>query len=251
MRTARFLDPSGVVRYGEWTGEAIVADGRAFPVSAVEVLPPTEASKIVGVGPNYYSNIEHYGREEPDAPSDLLVFVKTMPHAAVAHGGTATLRQRGEFHYEAELGAVIGETCRNVTVNEAMDYVAGYTCVDEITNKGIPDGQYAGGNWIRSKSFDDSAPIGPAVATRDEVPDDATIDLRLNGEIRQQDSISNLIFSVADLVAEISTYLTLEPGDVIATGSPEGVDRLSDGDHVSVTIDGIGTLDHDVSIPSS
>lgn len=249
MRTARFLDQSGTVRTGRWTGDEIVTDAESFPVSAVNVLPPTKASKIVGVGPNYYSNIEHYGREEPASPADLVFFVKTMPHAAVGHGGTATLHPPGEFHFEAELGAVIGKSCRDVTSAEALEYVSGYTCVNEITNKGLPDSQYDVGNRLRTKSFDDSAPVGPAVTPLEAVPEDATIELRLNGEVRQRDKISNMIFNVEDLIAEISTYQTLEPGDVIATGSPEGVDRLSDSDHVAVTVDGVGTLEHDVDIP--
>lgn len=248
MRTARFRDRSGRVRTGEWTDGEIVTDGATYATGDVDVLPPSEVSKIVGVGPNYYSNVEHYGREEPESPADLLVFVKT-PNALVGHGDTATLRPPGEFHYEGELGVVIGERCSGVTPEQAMEYVAGYTCVDEITNKGVPESQYDPGNRIRSKSFDDSAPVGPAVATPESVPDDATLELRVNGEIRQHDDISQLVHPVPAIVAEVSTYLTLEPGDVVATGSPEGVDRLHDGDRVAVEISGVGTLEHDVSIP--
>lgn len=249
MRTARFRDSSGQVRTGEWKNGRIIADGEAYPVADVDVLPPSEPSKIVGVGPNYYSNIEHYGREEPTSPADLLVFVKTTPNALVGHGDTATLRPPGEFHYEGELGVVIGERCRGVSSEAAMKYVAGYTCVDEITNKGVPESQYDPGNRVRSKSFDDSVPVGPAVASPDSVPVDASLELRVNGEVRQRDNISQLIHPVSTLIAEISSYLTLEPGDIIATGSPEGVDRLADGDRVAVEIDGVGTLEHDVTIP--
>lgn len=249
MRTARFRGSDGTVRTGEWTDDEIVTDDGSFSVSAVDMLPPSDASNIFGVGPNYYSNIEHYGREEPETPFDLVVFVKTMPHAAVSHGETATLRPPGEYHFEGELGVVIGKRCHGVSREDAMEYVEGYTCVNEITNKGLPESQYDVRNRIRTKSIDDSAPVGPAIATPDEVPDDATLELRLNGTVRQHDSISNLIHPVPALIEEISTYLTLEPGDVIATGSPEGVDQLSDGDHVAVEIDGIGTLEHDVAIP--
>lgn len=251
MRTARFRDAQGTVRTGRWTGEEILTDDGTYPVSSVDVLPPTDATKLLGVGPNYRSNIEHYGREEPETPGDLVLFAKTTPNATVGHGGTATLRPPGEFHFEGELGVVVGERCRDVAPEEAMASVAGYTCVDEITNKGIPESQYDVGNRVRTKSFDDSAPVGPAIAPSEQVPDDATLETRINGEVRQRDAISNLIFPVGELLAEISTYLTLEPGDVVATGSPEGVDRLHDGDRVEVEIDGVGTLAHDVRIPSA
>ncbi|WP_281195766.1 fumarylacetoacetate hydrolase family protein [Halorubrum sp. F4] len=250
MRTIRFRDPAAETRTGELDGEDIRSDGETFSLSDVEVLPPTVPSKIIGTGPNYYSNIEHYGREEPESPSDLLLFVKTPPHVLVGHEGVATLRPHGEFHYEAELGVVIGEHCREVSSDEAMEYVEGYTCVNEITNKGVQESQYDPGNLVRSKSFDNSAPIGPVVASPDEVPEGATLELQLNGEVRQRDRISQLIHPVPSLIEEFSRYLTLEPGDVIATGSPEGVDKLSDGDQVEVSIEGIGTLKHSVVIPS-
>jgi 2-keto-4-pentenoate hydratase/2-oxohepta-3-ene-1,7-dioic acid hydratase in catechol pathway len=249
MRVAKFRTPSGEIRTGDWKNGDIISEGDVFPVTNVDVLPPTEPSKILGVGPNYYSNIKYYEREEPVTPSDLLVFVKTVPNALVGHGDTATLRPPGEFYFEGELGVVIGERCCDVSRQEALDYVEGYTCVNEITNKDISESQYDIGNRVRTKSFDDSLPIGPVVASPEEVPDDASLELRINGDVRQHDVISQLIHPVPDLLDEISTYVTLEPGDVIATGSPKGVDQLSDGDRVAVEIEGIGVLEHDVSIP--
>lgn len=249
MHTIRFRDSTGEVRTGELSDEHISSEGMVFTLSDVAVLPPTEPSKVLGTGPNYYSNIEHYGRDEPESPADLLLFVKAPPHVLVGHGGIATLRPAGEFYFEAELGVVIGERCQDVSSDEAMEYVDGYTCVNEITNKGIEESQFDQQNLVRSKSFDDSAPIGPVIASPDEVPKNASIELRLNDELQQRDKISNLIHPVPDLIEEFSRYMTLEPGDVIATGSPEGVAQLSDGDHVEVTIEGIGTLEHGVSIP--
>jgi len=228
----------------------IYSDGNEYCLADVDVLPPTEPSKVIGVGPNYHSNIEHYDRKEPTSPADLLVFVKTPPNVLVSHRGTARLKPPGEFHFEGELGVVIERRCRDIARANAMDYVSGYTCVNEITNKGIPESQYDPQNTVRAKSFDGSAPIGPVIASPDEVPDDATLELRVNDEPRQHDSISQLIHPVPTLLAELSTYLTLEPGDVVATGSPAGVDRLFDGDQVEVEIEGIGTLKHDVRIPS-
>jgi 2-keto-4-pentenoate hydratase/2-oxohepta-3-ene-1,7-dioic acid hydratase in catechol pathway len=248
---AKFRDSSGTVHIGELDEGIIHADGETYLVANVDILPPTEPTKILGVGPNYYSNIEHYGRDEPASPGDLLIFVKTPPNVVVGHGETATLRPPGEFHFEGELGVVIGKRCHGVTEADAMSYVEGYTCVNEITNKALPESQYDASNRVRSKSFDDSSPVGPVVASPDEVPDDATLRLRVNGEEQQNDKISNMIFSVPALIEEVSTYLTLEPGDIIATGSPEGVDRLYDGDNVEVEVEGIGTVEHDVAIPTT
>ena len=249
MRRARFLDDEGNVVDGEWDDGTLVTESERIDADDVTVLPPVEPTKIIGVGPNYYSNIEHYDREEPERPLDLLLFIKPTPTTLVGHGQTAELRPAGEFHYEAEIGVVIGEQCREVDADDAMDYVEGFTCVNEITNKGVPDSMYDTKNSVRKKAFDNSAPIGPAVASPDLVPDDATLEMHVNGELRQHDSRDNLIHAVPALIEEISTYLTLEPGDVIATGSPEGVSQLHDGDVVEVTIEGVGTLRHDVSIP--
>src|SRR5699024_511056 len=126
------------------------------------------------------------------------------------------------------------------------DVVRGFTCVDDISNR---DDQRAEQNWVRGKAFDDAAPMGPLLASPDEVPDDATIELRVNGERRQHSSREEFIFSIPELVAEITTYMTLEPGDVISTGTPAGVGPLADGDQVAVEIEGIGTLSHSVTIP--
>jgi 2-keto-4-pentenoate hydratase/2-oxohepta-3-ene-1,7-dioic acid hydratase in catechol pathway len=127
---------------------------------------------------------------------------------------------------------------------DAMDVVAGYTCVVDVSNRDDQDREQ---NWVRGKAFDGAAPLGPVVATPEHVPDDASVELRLNGETRQSSTREYLIFPIPELIAEITTYMTLEPGDVIATGTPEGVGPLSDGDSVTVEIEGIGRLTHTVS----
>jgi 2-keto-4-pentenoate hydratase/2-oxohepta-3-ene-1,7-dioic acid hydratase in catechol pathway len=124
-----------------------------------------------------------------------------------------------------------------------MSVVAGYTCLNDISNR---DDQRREQNWVRGKAFDGAAPVGPVLADTDHVADDASIELRVNGETRQDSSLERLIFSIPELIAEITTYMTLEPGDVIATGTPEGVGPISDGDRVAVEIDGVGTLEHAV-----
>jgi 2-keto-4-pentenoate hydratase/2-oxohepta-3-ene-1,7-dioic acid hydratase in catechol pathway len=118
--------------------------------------------------------------------------------------------------------------------------------VNDVSNR---DDQNAEQNWIRGKAFDNSAPIGPVLATPEEVPDDARIQLRVNGETKQDSSLDLLLFSIPELIEEITTYLTLEPGDVVSTGTPEGVGPLSDGDRVEVEVEGVGVLEHDVRVP--
>jgi 2-keto-4-pentenoate hydratase/2-oxohepta-3-ene-1,7-dioic acid hydratase in catechol pathway len=157
-----------------------------------------------------------------------------------AHGDTVTLPAgKEQVDWEAELGVVIGEQCRNVDAADADDVIAGYTVVCDISNR---DDQRQEQNWVRGKAFDGGAPMGPVVADPAHLSDDAAISLRVNGEEKQSSDITQLIFSVPELIEEISTYMTLEPGDVISTGTPSGVGGLEDGDEVEVEVEGVETL---------
>lgn len=248
MRRVRVVDEAGSIVSGEWLDDGIQINGSVHDPESLNFLCPETPSKILGVGPNYVSNVESKGKEWPDSPADLLLFVKTVPNSLVSHGGTAILHGGGDFCHELEIGAVIDEQCRNLSVAEAEEVIRGFTCVNEITNMEVPNGKFDFDNRVRTKSFDNSSPVGPVTATPDEVPEDAHMELRVNGKVRQQTQRSNQIFTEAEIVAEISRYLTLEPGDIVATGSPTGVDSLRDGDSVEVSIEGIGTLRHDVVI---
>jgi len=255
MKRVRFRDPAGSVRIGEWVGEngspagtETAGDGgrirfadRTYDPAEVDVLAPCEPTKIVCVGRNYADHAAEMGGDVPDRPQ---LFLK--PPSAVASHGTDVPLPAGKdrVDYEAEFGVVIGEQCRNVPESDAPDVVAGYTCVVDVSNR---DDQEIERNWVRGKAFDNAAPLGPVLATPEHVPADASVELRLNGETRQSSSRRHLIFPVPELIAEITTYLTLEPGDVIATGTPEGVGRLSDGDEVVVEVEGVGRLRHTVS----
>lgn len=240
MKYIRYRDPAGSVRRGAITDGEIRFGDQRYTMSEVDVLPPCEPTKIVCVGLNYADHAAERDSELPDRP---LLFFKT-PNTVAAHGSTVRLPAGKErVDWEAELAVVIGEQCRNVAAEDAMAVVEGYTCLNDISNR---DDQDTEQNWVRGKAFDNAAPMGPVVATPDEVPDDATIELRVDGETKQASSIDQFIFSVPELIAEITTHLTLEPGDVISTGTPAGVGPLSDGDHVAVDIEGIGTLEHDV-----
>jgi 2-keto-4-pentenoate hydratase/2-oxohepta-3-ene-1,7-dioic acid hydratase in catechol pathway len=257
MKRVRFRDPAGAIRTGQWLDEdgepadtdtagdggvVAFADSEYDP-EAVDILPPTDPSKVVCIGLNY---ADHADEQDSDVPDRPLLFLKP-PNAVTSHGSDVELPAgKDRIDYEAELGVVIGQQCRNVDPSEAMEYVDGFTCLVDLSNR---DDQRQEQNWVRGKAFDNAAPMGPVVADPEHVPDDASVELWVNGDKRQSSTREHLIFSIPELISEITTYLTLEPGDVIATGTPEGVGPLSDGDTVTVEIEGIGRLEHTVSIP--
>ncbi|MFB6080230.1 MAG: fumarylacetoacetate hydrolase family protein [Haloferacaceae archaeon] len=242
MRRVRFRDDAGSNRTGAWEGEEIRAAGRTYDPDEVTILPPVEPSKIVCVGWNYRDHVEEKDAEVPDRPE---LFVKP-PNALSSHRATVSLPpDRDPIEYEAEFGVVVGEQCRNVDAADAMAVVDGYTCVNDLSNR---EDQWKEQNWFRGKAFDNAAPVGPVVADPGEVPDDARIRSRLNGQTRQDSSIDQFIWSVGELIEEITALTTLEPGDVIATGTPYGVGELSDGDRVEIEIEGIGVLENTVRI---
>ena len=243
MHRARFRDPAGTVRNGQWTEDGVVFGGNAYSLSEVDILPPVSPTKIVCIGLNYADHAEESGLAVPDRP---MLFLKP-PNTLAGHGDTVTLPAgKDRIDYEAEFGVVIDEQSRNVAIEDAMNVVAGFTCVNDLSNR---DDQQIEQNWVRGKAFDNAAPLGPCIAPPESVPEDARIRLRVNGETKQDSSRSEFIFSVPELIAEITSYVTLNPGDVISTGTPAGVGPLSDGDTVEVEIEGVGTLEHDVRIP--
>ncbi|ELZ01985.1 fumarylacetoacetate hydrolase family protein [Natrialba asiatica] len=245
MKYVRFRDPAGAVRRGEFESGHVHFANESYSLDGdeIDVLPPCEPSKIVCIGRNYADHADEMGSDLPDRP---MLFLKP-PNALAGHGDTVTVPAgKDRIDYEAELGVVIGEQCRHVSQANAMDVVEGVTCMNDVSNR---EDQRQEQNWIRGKAFDGSAPLGPVLATPDEVPDDARVQSRVNGEVKQDGSREQLIFSIPELIAEITTYLTLEPGDVIATGTPEGVGPLSDGDAVEIEVEGVGTLEHTVRIP--
>jgi 2-keto-4-pentenoate hydratase/2-oxohepta-3-ene-1,7-dioic acid hydratase in catechol pathway len=201
--------------------------------SGVEVdLVPT---KIVGIGQNYRAHAAEMGKGLPEQP---LLFLK--PLSAVIANGSAIERPPGydRVDYEGELGVVIGTRARRVPRARALDVVLGYTCVDDVT---VRDLQKSDGQWTRAKGFDSFCPIGPRVVGGLD-PSNLRITTRVNGEIRQDSSTSDLIFDVPALIEFVTAHMTLEPHDVISTGTPAGVGNLMPGDVVEVEIAGIGIL---------
>ncbi|MFB6138680.1 MAG: fumarylacetoacetate hydrolase family protein [Halobacteriaceae archaeon] len=257
MRTARFRDPAGYERTGEWTDDGIEAAGRTFDPDAVELLAPVEPSKIVCVGLNYVDHIEEGGNDIPDRPS---LFLKP-PNAVAADGDTITLPEpdvdpedtpeasgeialgEGRIDYEAEVGVVIGEQCRNVAAEDAEAVIGGYTCLCDVSNR---DDQKTELNWVRGKAFDGSAPMGPVVADPEHVPEDPRVRLWQNGELRQDSAGDEFVFSPAEVIEAVTAFVTLEPGDVLSMGTTYGVGPMSDGDEIELEVEGVGTLSFDV-----
>lgn len=243
MRTIRFRDPAGTVRTGRWDEAGIEAGRRRYTLDEVQVLAPSQPTKIVCVGLNYRDHAEETGKDLPDRPQ---LFLK--PPSAVSHHGAVVRLPGGKERLdpEAELAVVMARQASGVLARDAMAFVAGYTCMDDLSNR---DDQEREQNWVRGKAFDNAAPLGPVLASPEEVPADARIELSVNGQTRQSSTIDELIFTVPELIEEITRYLTLEPGDVIATGTPAGVRPLADGDQVAIEIEGIGRLEHGVEVP--
>lgn len=245
MRRVRFRDEAGVARDGELVGQQIQAGGRSYDFDVVDVLPPTDATKLLGIGannPSFIKKSDEYGW--PDEFSDHPMYVKPS-NCFVGHRSTVVLPPDGDFNFQLEFAVVIDEQCRNVPVAEAMDVVEGYTCYNDITD-------FSGGDWVEMKAFDNAAPIGPVVATPDEVPEDAEMTLRVDGKVEQRGQRLDYIHSVPEVVSHFSVNRTLEAGDVVSIGSASGdLDNLHDGDSVELEIDGIGTLQHGVTFDSS
>jgi len=236
MKLARFLKQDGEApKSGEVIDDVIVAGDVRYRLDQVRLLPPCTPSKIVCVGRNYLAHARELGNEVPEHP---LLFFKP-PSAIIGPGDTIVLPNSSEVHYEAELAVVIGERSRNVSADKAMDVVLGFTCMNDVSDRVTQRWER---NWVRAKGFDTSAPLGPIIVTRDEIEGPFRVTLRLNGEVRQDGSTGAFIFPLPVLIETITAIMTLEPGDVIATGTPAGVGPLSDGDVVEVAIEGIGIL---------
>ena len=197
-------------------------------------------SKVVAVGLNYR---DHARELKMDIPGYPLIFMK--PSTSVIGEGDPIVFpvQTQELHYEGELGIVIGKRARNVPAGKARDFIAGYTCANDVTARDL---QRLDGQWTRAKSFDTFCPLGPRIVS-DMDPTALEIMTRVNGEVKQRSTTANMIFDVYDLVSFISGIMTLLPGDVIITGTPPGVGPLLPGDTVEVEIEGIGTLTNTVT----
>ena len=209
-----------------------------FPLERAKLLTPFPiVSKIMCVGRNYAAHVRELNHEMPSEP---LIFSKP-PSSLLAPGGEIvrpSISQRVD--YEGELGVLIGRRCHRMREGEsAKDYILGYTIVNDVTARDL---QNKDGQWTRAKGFDTFCPFGPIITTELEPWNGIAVQTRVNGEVRQDGNTRDMMFSIDRIIQHISQFCTLLPGDLIATGTPEGVGPLQNGDVVEVSIDGIGTL---------
>jgi 2-keto-4-pentenoate hydratase/2-oxohepta-3-ene-1,7-dioic acid hydratase in catechol pathway len=214
------------------TGEEVALDD-------VRLLAPVLPSKIVAVGKNYAAHAAEFGMTVPEEP---LLFLK--PSTAVIGPGDPIplLPISHRVDYEGELAVVIGSLARSVKAEEAGKVILGHTIGNDVT---LRDLQKTDDQWARAKGFDGSCPLGPWIET-DLDPNDVFLQTRVNGEVRQQATTTDMVFGIAELIEYITSFMTLLPGDVLLTGTPEGVGPLSPGDVVEVEVDGIGVLSNPV-----
>jgi 2-keto-4-pentenoate hydratase/2-oxohepta-3-ene-1,7-dioic acid hydratase in catechol pathway len=252
LQTACFMAAIGRFQKGDEIFHAKVVDGEIFrlqgdvfgspsfdkkptPVKGLRTLTPVSPTKIIAVGLNYADHARESGKPLPKEP----LFWLKAPTSLTSDGGKIEVPfPNHRTDYEAELAVVIGRRVRNVTAAAAARYIFGYTGAQDISDRTI---QNAESQWARAKSFDTFTPLGPYVETKID-PHDLTIQLFQNGQLRQNSNTSQLIFSCFQLVAFISTNMTLLPGDVILTGTPSGVGPIESGDRLEVRIQGLAPL---------
>ncbi len=248
MRYVRYHH-SGEDRWGVLVGEDVIQPldnrpymggrprGTPLPLNAVKLLAPCEPTKIVAIGKNYQAHINEMEYVGPPKPTLFL-----MPSTALLHpDSTLVLPPKSltkQVDYEGELALVISKKAAHIKPEDISEYVLGFTCFNDVTARDL---QIEDGQWTRAKGLDGFAPVGPLVT--DEVdPNNLRIRTRLNGKIVQDANTRDMIMPVADLVAFISEYITLLPGDVVVTGTPSGVGPMKGGDKVEISIEGIGLL---------
>lgn len=252
MKIVRF-QRGDVVAYGLLEGEAVrpvtgdifgqwQAEDTTLPLSSVALLAPCVPSKAVCVGLNYHDHAREMHEALPESP---LLFIKPPTTVIGPGAGIVYPAISHELHYEAELAVVIGRRAKHVTADQAHKYILGYTCANDVTARDI---QRHDVQWTRGKSFDTFLPLGPAIVTDINV-DDLGIQLFLNEQRRQNSNTRELIFKVPVLVEFITQVMTLEPGDVILTGTSSGVGPMQVGDTVTVAIDNIGRLTNHIVAP--
>ncbi len=225
----------------------------AEPISGETIaLPPLRPGKIVAIGLNYMDHVRESGQQPPSVP---LVFAK-FPSSLAAAGQTIVIDPEvtERVDWEVELAVVIGAGGRYIAAEDARSSVFGYTVANDLSARDL---QFSDGQWVRAKSLDGFCPLGPEIVTGDEVPDPQSLDLRtlVNGEVMQDSSTAEMVFGVWELIAFCSRSFTLEPGDVILTGTPWGCGEfmtprrsLQDGDVVSVSVDPLGTLTNTIKV---
>jgi 2-keto-4-pentenoate hydratase/2-oxohepta-3-ene-1,7-dioic acid hydratase in catechol pathway len=263
MKIIRYEDNKGNINYAalQGDGSALKLNGYVFTspqmtsekALVAKILAPLQPASIICIGLNYRKHAEETGAKIPQFPVVFFKGINTVQHPqGPIH--LPTHLKSNEVDYECELAVVIGKTCRNASKKNALEYVLGYTCANDVSARDWQK-QFGGGQWCRGKSFDTFCPLGPCLVTRDEIPDPNTLRIRtlLNGQTMQDSNTSDMIFDVPTLIEFLSGSTTLIPGTVILTGTPSGVGMaqkpprwLGAGDNVTIEIEKIGALTNPV-----
>lgn len=263
MKLIRFQDDTSAARYGaqHQDGSTTLVEGDIFgeyrdtsvPAQVQKLLAPIEPVDILCIGLNYAQHAAEGGKPVPEFPVLFMKSTRAVQHPEDPIVLPRTLRS-DRVDYECELVVVIGKECRNATQDDALEYVLGYTCGNDVSARDWQS-KWGGGQFCRGKTFDTFAPLGPCLVTSDEIPDpnDLTIRTVLNGQVMQESSTADMIFSVRRLIEFLSGSTTLRPGTALFTGTPQGVGFartppvwLQPGDRVTVEIDRIGALSNPV-----
>jgi 5-oxopent-3-ene-1,2,5-tricarboxylate decarboxylase/2-hydroxyhepta-2,4-diene-1,7-dioate isomerase len=246
MKLARFAADGLVIEgiYDAGAGELIAADGIRYDPAGAAWLPPVaHSSKMIGLALNYRDHAAELDLKLPDHP---ILFNKN-PNTLIGHLAPVKAPAGVDYmHYENELVVVIGRRCRHVRPGEAGRFIAGYTIGNDVTVRDFVDNYYR--PPVKAKGFDTFGPLGPWVVSADELPDTTSLELRtyVNGELRQQGSTRDFIYDVPAIIAYVTEFMTLEPGDCLWTGTPKGISRIYPGDVMRLEIEGIGALENPV-----
>jgi 2-keto-4-pentenoate hydratase/2-oxohepta-3-ene-1,7-dioic acid hydratase in catechol pathway len=253
MKIVRYRDAAGAAAVGILEDATVyAASGDLFSgltkgaavgdVASIKLLAPIEPGKVVCIGLNYAKHAAEGGVF--DLPTEPIIFMKPTT-AIIGPGDTIEIANvENDTHYEAELAIVIGKTAKDVEEANALEYVLGYTAGNDVSDRVL---QKKDGQWVRAKGFDTYCPLGPVIETSIKDVSDISVASRLNGTTRQSSSTKDLIFSVPFLISFLSKVMTLEPGDVIMTGTPEGVGGMKPGDTIEIEIGGVGVLKNAVA----
>jgi 5-oxopent-3-ene-1,2,5-tricarboxylate decarboxylase / 2-hydroxyhepta-2,4-diene-1,7-dioate isomerase len=244
MKHARFIvegrEQTGVVK----EDKIVATSGKVYELDEIEVwLPPIKPNKMIGLALNYADHADELGLEKPKEP---VLFIK--PNSSIIGHKAPIFYPNGAtyMHYENELAVVIGKHGRNIKKEDALDYVSGYTIANDVTVRDFVNNYYR--PPVRAKGHDTFGPMGPYFVDKEDIPDVSNLELRtyVNGELRQRGNTKDLIYTIPELIEFISSFMTLEPNDVIWTGTPKGISHVYPGDVVTLEIDYLGALENKV-----
>lgn len=222
---------------GPFIEQVAVPTDITYKLEDVNLISPVDPKQIIAIGLNYREHAKEQNKALPEEPMMFMV----SPSAVVGPKDNIVLNNtEHRIDYEAELAIVIGKEAKHVSQDEALDYVFGYTCGNDISDR---DFQKKDGQFTRAKSFHTYKPLGPVIST-DIKPNQVGVSLKINGHTRQNGNTNDMIHSVEKIIETVTSVMTLQPGDVILTGTPSGVGPLKSGDHIELTIEGIGTLEN-------